>query len=122
MEADTKAIAAGQMPESLIKVLNKAKDAVNKLLKQGGSYVQEPKLQDKLPVMREAYKVLSGHLADIDSVLTLEELPNGKTTTKSNLEEFMCEVAVSAEKYNGEMESARGFLNSKKTTKWALCG
>lgn len=120
MEADTKAIAAGQMPESLIKVLNKAKDAVNKLLKQGGSYVKEPKLQDKLPVMREAYKVLSGHLADIDSVLTLEELPNGKTTTKSNLEEFMCEVAVSAEKYkkyNGEMESARGFLNSKKTTK-----
>ncbi len=117
MEADTKAIAAGQMPASLTKVLTKAKDAVGKLLKQGGSFIKEPKLKDKMPVMKEAYKILSGHLNDIDHVLTLEELPNGKTTTKSNLEEFLCEVAGAVDKYNGEMESARGFLNSKKTSK-----
>ena len=61
MEADTKAIAAGQMPESLIKVLNKAKDAVNKLLKQGGSYVKEPKLQ--WPLGRHRQRVDFGRAA-----------------------------------------------------------
>ena len=105
---------AGTVPKKYGALLEKAKDAVQKLLKQGGALIKEDALKDKMPKLKEGYKTLAQHMRNLETVLTLEDLPDGKPMTKQDMDTFIESIATDVDTWNGEMQSCQGFLKAKK--------
>ena len=113
-EADEKALDAGTVPKKYGALLEKAKDAVQTLLKQGGALIKVDALKEKVPKLKEGYKILAKHMGNLENVLTLEDLPDGKAMTKQNMDSFIETIATDVDTWNGEMQSYQGFLKAKK--------
>jgi len=109
---------AGTVPKKYGALLEKAKDAVQKLLKQGGALIKEDALKEKVPKLKEGYKILAKHMGNLENVLTLEDLPDGKAMTKQNMDSFIETIATDVDTWNGEMQSYQGFLKAKKWWFW----
>ncbi len=102
------------MPKSFLKIVDKAHSACDKLLKDGMKLSKDKDLSDKTGIMKQAYSTLSKHIRDLDHVRAWEELPGDKPLTKSNLDEFLGAVALDVQKYNKEIEGAKGTLKALK--------
>ena len=114
LEADEKALEDGSVPKKYGALLNKAKDAVGKLLKQGSFLLKEKQLAHKSDDLKKGYRTLTKHATDLENVLTLEDLPEGQKLTKANMDKFIGNVAKDVDLWNGELQGLQGFLKAKK--------
>ena len=114
LEADEKALEDGSVPKKYGSLLNKAKDAVQKLLKQGTQLLKEKELAHKSDDLKNGYRTLTKHVTDLENVLTLEDLPDGQKLTKANMDKFIGLVAKDVDLWNGELQALQGFLKAKK--------
>lgn len=114
LEADEKALEDGSVPKKYGSLLNKAKDAVQKLLKQGTQLLKEKQLAHKSDDLKNGYRTLTKHVTDLENVLTLEDLPDGQKLTKANMDKFIGLVAKDVDLWNGELQALQGFLKAKK--------
>ena len=114
LEADEKALEDGSVPKKYGSLLNKAKDAVQKLLKQGTQLLKEKQLAHKSDDLKNGYRTLTKHVTDLENVLTLEDLPDGQKLTKGNMDKFIGLVAKDVDLWNGELQALQGFLKAKK--------
>jgi len=114
LEADEKALEDGSVPKKYGSLLNKAKDTVQKLLKQGTQLLKEKQLAHKSDDLKNGYRTLTKHVTDLENVLTLEDLPDGQKLTKANMDKFIGLVAKDVDLWNGELQALQGFLKAKK--------
>ncbi len=102
------------MPKGFLKIVDKAYSACDKLLKDGIKLSKDKGLEDNMSIMKEAYATLSKHLRNLDHVKEREELPGETTLNKENLDAFLATIAKDVQKYNKEIESAKGILKAMK--------
>ena len=112
-EADDKLLNEGVIPKSYSKLMGKAKDTCEKLMKSGQSLVKETCLRDKVPQMKAAWSTLNKCLTDIQHVVMFEELPNSQANTKDNLESFVKDIARSCDRINCEIETYKAIMKAK---------
>ncbi|CAK9053994.1 unnamed protein product, partial [Durusdinium trenchii] len=75
----------GQIPESVKKLAVKAKDACERLVKDGSKLVGVPELSG----VKDAYKTLSQHITNLNQLLILGELPSQAAINRNSLENFI---------------------------------
>lgn len=74
---------------------------------------KENALEDKAGVLKSAYSALTKRQRDIEHVKTWSELPNSVASTKQNLDTFMLAIAQDVDKFNTEIQSAKGILKGR---------
>ena len=110
-QADEKALEeTGDIPESIKKLAAKAKDACERLLKDGSKLVASKDLQ---PVVKEGYKTLSCDITNLQNLLMFGELPERATVNRVSLENFIGGIAQDVEKYNLEIQAAKARAKAK---------
>ena len=112
-QADDKLLTEGVIPKSYGKLMTKAKDTCEKLMKSGQCLVKEACLRDKVPQMKAAWTTLNKALSDIQHVVMFEELPNSLPITKDNLEAFVKDIAKNCDKINCEVETYKAIMRAK---------
>lgn len=100
----------GSIPESVQKLANKAKDACERLLKDGMKLVGN---RDVQPMVKEGYKSLSLQIQNLNNLLMFGELPEKATVNRASLENFIGNVAQDVDKYNGEISAAKARVKAK---------
>ena len=110
-QADEKGMdETGDIPESIKKLAAKAKDACERLLKDGSKLVTSKDLQ---PVVKEGYKTLSCDITNLQNLLMFGELPERATVNRVSLENFIGGIAQDVEKYNLEIQAAKARAKAK---------
>lgn len=110
-QADEKVMdETGDIPESIKKLAAKAKDACERLLKDGSKLVTSKDLQ---PVVKEGYKTLSCDITNLQNLLMFGELPERATVNRVSLENFIGGIAQDVEKYNLEIQAAKARAKAK---------
>ncbi|CAK9055007.1 unnamed protein product, partial [Durusdinium trenchii] len=100
----------GQIPESVKKLAVKAKDACERLVKDGSKLVGVPELSG----VKDAYKTLSQHITNLNQLLILGELPSQAAINRNSLENFIGGIAKDVEKYHGEIQAAKARAKTGK--------
>ena len=101
----------GQIPESVKKLAVKAKDACERLVKDGSKLVALP---DMSGGVKDAYKILSQHITNLNQLLILGELPSQAAINRNSLENFIGGIAKDVEKYHGEIQAAKARAKTGK--------
>ena len=110
-EADEKSLQeGGEIPESIRTLALKAKDACDRLLKEGSKLVTKADLQHSV---KEGYQALTGHITNIQNLLMFSELPEKALVNKISLENFIGNIAQDVDKYNGEIQAAKARAKAK---------
>ena len=105
----------GEIPASIKPLLDKARGACERLLKEGMKLVKDGALQStELGRVKEGHMKLSKHVSDISTLMTWHELPEKATLSRTNLERFVHDIAASVDTFNGDIESAKGRLKARK--------
>ena len=100
----------GQIPESVKKLAVKAKDACERLVKDGSKLVGVPELSG----VKDAYKTLSQHITNLNQLLILGELPSQAAINRNSLENFIGGIAKDVEKHHGEIQAAKARAKTGK--------
>ena len=100
----------GQIPESVKKLAVKAKDACERLVKDGSKLVGVPELSG----VKDAYKTLSQRITNLNQLLILGELPSQAAINRNSLENFIGGIAKDVEKHHGEIQAAKARAKTGK--------
>ena len=100
----------GGIPENIKKLAGKAKEACERLLKDGSKLISQGDLQG---LVKEGYKTLSTHITNLNNLIMFEELPEQATVNNASLENFIGHIAQDVEKFNGEIQAAKARAKAK---------
>ena len=98
------------IPQNIKKLATKAKDACERLLKDGSKLIAQADLQG---LVKEGYKTLSTHIQNLNNFLMFDELPSDASVNKASLENFIGHIAQDVEKFNGEIQAAKARAKAK---------
>lgn len=90
----------GEIPKGFEALASKAKDAVERLLKEGKKIANQ--IEDKA-LIKNGFTTLTGHLNDLNHWSMFQELPNKSMPSKTTLESFVGKIAVDVDRFNGEI-------------------
>ena len=110
LKADAKALEENKIPDKTLKLAQKAKDACERLLKDGSKLVGNSETQK---LIKEGYKTLSSHINNLNNLLMFNELPEKATINKDSLENFIGTIAVDVDQYHGEIQAAKARAKAK---------
>ena len=111
MEADEKRLEdANEIPDKVKKLAAKAKDACERLLKDGSKLVGQPETQK---LIKDGYKTLSNHINNLNNLLMFNELPDKATINTHSLENFIGTIAQDVDQYHGEIQAAKARAKAK---------
>ena len=99
-----------KIPDKTLKLAQKAKDACERLLKDGSKLVGNSETQK---LIKEGYKTLSSHINNLNNLLMFNELPEKATINKDSLENFIGTIAVDVDQYHGEIQAAKARAKAK---------
>ena len=100
----------GGIPQNIKKLATKAKEACERLLKDGSKLTAQADVQG---LFKEGYKTLSTHITNLNNFLMFDELPGDASVNKASLENFIGHVAQDVEKFNGEIQAAKARAKAK---------
>eukprot|EP00435_Cladocopium_sp_Y103_P033011 s3046_g8.t1 len=110
-KAEEKAVdETNEIPESVKKLATKAKDACERLLKDGSKLVSNTDLQK---LVKDGYKTLTNNITNLNNLLMFQELPDKALINKVSLENFIGNIALDVDKYNGEIQAAKARAKAK---------
>ena len=111
LEADEKQLENGnEIPEKTKKLAAKAKDACERLLKDGSKLVGHAETQN---LIKDGYKTLSNHINNLNNLLMFSELPDKATINAQSLENFIGTIARDVDQYHGEIQAAKARAKAK---------
>ena len=100
-EAEEKSLDKdGEIPKGFEALASKAKDAVERLLKEGKKIANQ--IGGKA-LIKNGSTMLTGHLNDLNHWSMFQELPNKSMPSKTTLESFVGKIAVDVDRFNGEI-------------------
>eukprot|EP00435_Cladocopium_sp_Y103_P060738 s2564_g22.t1 len=109
--ANEKALEDGnEIPDKVKKLAQKAKDACERLLKDGSKLVGQAETQK---LIKDGYKTLSTHINNLNNLLMFNELPDKAIINKDSLENFIGTIAQDVDQYHGEIQAAKARAKAK---------
>ena len=99
-----------EVPDGIKKLATKAKEACERLLKDGSKLVSNSDFQKEV---KEGYKILTNNITNLNNLLMFNELPDKALINKVSLDNFIGNIALDLDKYNGEIQAAKARAKTK---------
>ena len=99
------AIEQAEIPDKIKALANKAKEACEKLLKEGPGLI------------KQGYQCLSAHVQNLSNLLMFAELPDGVAMNYQSLQAFVGKIALDVQNFHVELQAAKA---RNKAKAWAV--
>ena len=107
----------GKIPDAIINLVQQASDSQVKLSKEAMAIIKGwpgDKKDERLIKLKQGHAQCSMYLAKLSHMRDFQELPDGLSPTKSNLDALMKTMAEDTRAYNELVECCRGVVRSIK--------